>query len=229
MTPPLDSPDTSRPPRRPRRLVAAAAAGLAITAAAAGHPAAAGAAPRAAAALDAVDTYTGLTFTVPAGKDDLGQPQTCTIDADLYKPHSASRAAQVPAILTTNGFGGSKADQAGLGRAFAQRGYTVLSYTGLGFPDSGCKISLDDPGVDGAAASSLVTFLGGGGSRGIRPPSTSAGRPAGAGHPHRRLHACSTTPPRHDPRARHGRRLLRRPDPVRDCGSGSAASTPSSR
>ena len=76
MTPPLDSPDTSRPPRRHRRLVAAAAAGLAITAAAAGHPAAAGAAPREAAALDAVDTYTGLAFTVPAGKDDLGQPQT---------------------------------------------------------------------------------------------------------------------------------------------------------
>lgn len=164
MTPPLDTQDTSRPPHRPRRLLAATAAGLAITAAAAGHPAQAGAAPREAAALDAVDTYTGLSFTVPAGRDDLGQPQTCTIDADLYKPHSASRDAQVPAILTTNGFGGSKDDQAGLGRAFAQRGYTVLSYTGLGFPDSGCKISLDDPGVDGVAARSLVTFLGGGSS-----------------------------------------------------------------
>ncbi len=70
----------------------------------------------------------------------------------------------MPAILTTNGFGGSKADQAGLGEAFAKRGYAVLSYTGLGFPDSGCKISLDDPGVDGKAATSLVTFLGGGGS-----------------------------------------------------------------
>ena len=58
----------------------------------------------------------------------------------------------MPAILTTNGFGGSKADQAGLGEAFAKRGYAVLSYTGLGFPDSGCKISLDDPGVDGEAA-----------------------------------------------------------------------------
>ncbi|TQJ51962.1 alpha/beta fold hydrolase [Phycicoccus sp. SLBN-51] len=115
-------------------------------------------------ALDAVDTFTGLSFTVPAGRDDLGQPQTCTIDADLYRPHSAGPDHRVPAILTTNGFGGSKADQAGIGRAFAQRGYTVLSYTGLGFPDSGCKISLDDPGVDGIAARSLVTFLGGGSS-----------------------------------------------------------------
>jgi ABC-2 type transport system ATP-binding protein len=115
-------------------------------------------------ALDSVDTYTGVRFTVPAGKNDLGQPQTCTIDADLYKPHGASPSARVPAILTSNGFGGSKADQAGLGEAFAKRGYAVLSYTGLGFPDSGCKISLDDPGVDGVAATSLVTFLGGGGS-----------------------------------------------------------------
>ena len=115
-------------------------------------------------ALDTVDTYTGLTFTVPAGNNDLGQPQTCTIDADLYRPHSAGPDRRVPAILTTNGFGGSKADQAGIGRAFAQRGYTVLSYTGLGFPDSGCKIALDDPGVDGVAARSLVTFLGGGSS-----------------------------------------------------------------
>ena len=115
-------------------------------------------------ALDAVDTFTGLSFTVPAGRDDLGQAQTCTIDADLYRPHSAVPDHRVPAILTTNGFGGSKADQAGIGRAFAQRGYTVLSYTGLGFPDSGCKISLDDPGVDGIAARSLVTFLGGGSS-----------------------------------------------------------------
>ena len=150
-------------------LAVAALAGPALVATQASRPAAAAAAPRGRqAALDTVDTYTGLTFTVPAGTNDLGQPQTCTIDADLYKPHSASRTARVPAILTTNGFGGSKADQAGLGTAFAKRGYTVLSYTGLGFPDSGCKISLDDPGVDGVAASSLVTFLGGAGSRGIR-------------------------------------------------------------
>lgn len=164
-----------RSPFRARRLTALALSPLAAvgalgalgtgtagSASAAVAPAAV--APAASTALGAVDTYTGLEFTVPAGRDDLGRPQTCTIDADLYKPRTASRSARVPAILTTNGFGGSKDDQAGLGRAFAARGYTVLSYTGLGFPDSGCKISLDDPGVDGVAASSLVTFLGGGGS-----------------------------------------------------------------
>lgn len=151
---------------RPGRSVVVALTTLALGAvvlATAGSASAARPGP-AADALDTVDTFTGLTFTVPAGTNDLGQPQTCTIDADLYKPHRASPSARVPAILTTNGFGGSKDDQAGLGRAFAQRGYTVLSYTGLGFPDSGCKISLDDPGRDGIAATSLVTYLGGGGA-----------------------------------------------------------------
>jgi hypothetical protein len=47
--------------------------------------------------LGAVDTYTGLSFTVPAGLDDQGRPQTCVIDADLYKPHTASTANRVPA------------------------------------------------------------------------------------------------------------------------------------
>lgn len=161
---------TLSPARSIAVLAVAALAGPALVAtqalaAPAAPPASAAPAARTAApaSLDSVDTYSGLRFTVPAGRNDLGQPQTCTIDADLYKPHSASRTAPVPAILTTNGFGGSKADQAGLGTAFAKRGYAVLSYTGLGFPDSGCKISLDDPGVDGVAATSLVSFLGGAG------------------------------------------------------------------
>ncbi|GAA4726206.1 hypothetical protein GCM10025782_25620 [Pedococcus ginsenosidimutans] len=160
---------TRRSPFRARGRRTAVLLPVAALAVAAGPAVAAAAAPAAAGSTQAttlqpVDTYTGLRFVVPAGNDDLGRPQTCTIDADLYKPHAAGPAARVPAILTTNGFGGSKADQAGLGKAFAARGYAVLSYTGLGFPDSGCKISLDDPGVDGVAASSLVTFLGGGGT-----------------------------------------------------------------
>jgi predicted acyl esterase len=178
---------TRRSPFRARGRRAAALLPVAALTVAGGPAVAAMAAPAAggpttarATTLQPVDTYTGLRFVVPAGNDDLGRPQTCTIDADLYKPHGAGPAARVPAILTTNGFGGSKADQAGLGRAFAARGYAVLSYTGLGFPDSGCKISLDDPGVDGVAASSLVTFLGGGGTA----PYTSsdvAGTAGGAG------------------------------------------------
>lgn len=103
-------------------------------------------------------SVTALNFKVKIGpKSD----QTCNIVGDLYVPSTATLKKPVPAILTTNGFGGSKADQAGIGTAFAKRGYVVLSYSGLGFGGSGCKITLDDPDFDGKAASQLVSYLGG--------------------------------------------------------------------
>ena len=89
--------------------------------------------------------------------------QTCVIDADLYLPDTASRTSRKPAILTTNGFGGSKDDsnQSAVGRGFVKHGYVVLSYTGLGFPNSGCKITLDDPDYDGKAGRQMVDVLAG--------------------------------------------------------------------
>lgn len=101
-------------------------------------------------------TVTPLWFRV-----DVGGGRQCTIVADQYLPRTATARRPVPAILTTNGFGGSKDDQAGLGRYYAARGYAVLSYSGLGFGGSGCPISLDDPAVDGRAASRLISYLGG--------------------------------------------------------------------
>jgi len=103
-------------------------------------------------------TVQTLHFKVTIGpKND----QPCDIVGDLYLPRTASRTARVPAILTSNGFGGSKDDQAGLGKAMASRGYAVLSYSGLGFGGSTCKITLDDPAYDGKAGRQLVSYLGG--------------------------------------------------------------------
>ena len=110
-----------------------------------------------AAAADAF-TVTTLHFAVKVGPTNS---TTCDIVGDLYVPTSASPTSRVPAILTTNGFGGSKDDQAGIGKAFANRGYVVLTYSGLGFGGSDCKITLDDPDYDGKAAQQLVTYLGG--------------------------------------------------------------------
>ncbi|MGB8649884.1 MAG: CocE/NonD family hydrolase [Mycobacteriales bacterium] len=115
-------------------------------------------------------TVKALTITTTvASESALGGPQTCVVDADLYTPAGVDRAHPAPAILATNGFGGSKADQAGLGAAYATKGYVVLSYSGLGFGSdlqsgrrgSGCKITLDDRQHDGAAGSQLIDFLGG--------------------------------------------------------------------
>src|SRR2546421_6279927 len=87
----------------------------------------------------------------------------CDVAADLYLPTTASPQNPVPAILTTNGFGGAKDDatQTATGQAFAAHGYAVLSYSGLGFGGSGCKITLDDPDWDGKAARQLVDYLAG--------------------------------------------------------------------
>lgn len=102
-------------------------------------------------------TVTPLTFTVEAGG------RSCVVDADLYRPAGVDAAHPAPAVLATNGFGGSKADGStdAIGKAFAARGYVGLVYSGLGFGKSGCLISLDDPRIDGQAATRLVDFLGG--------------------------------------------------------------------
>lgn len=105
-------------------------------------------------------TVTTLHFKVVVGPDD---DQVCDVVGDVYVPTRATRTNRVPAILTTNGFGGSKDDQVGIGQAFASRGYVVLSYSGLGFGGSSCKITLDDPDWDGKAGRQLVSYLGGAG------------------------------------------------------------------
>jgi ABC-2 type transport system ATP-binding protein len=103
-----------------------------------------------------------------AAEGILGQA-ACVVDADLYTPVGVDRRHPAPAILTTNSYGGSKADLAGVGRAFTKLGYVVLAYSGLGFgsaPEaerqgSDCKITFDDRDHDGLAAKQLVDFLGG--------------------------------------------------------------------
>jgi putative CocE/NonD family hydrolase len=100
-----------------------------------------------------------LTITVK----NLGpERRTCRIDADLYIPAGVTKQNPAPALLATNGFGGTKEDQADLAQGFGEHGYVTLSYTGIGFVDGdNCPITLDDREHDGAAASQLMRFLGG--------------------------------------------------------------------
>lgn len=128
----------------------------------------------ASAAKPARYTVTSLDFHVTVPNENVGGSgtQQCLIVGDLYRPASATAKHPVPAILTTNGFGGSKADQDYIGELGAEQGYAVLSYSGLGFGGSGCKISLDDPAYDGQAGSQLISFLGGKPGIATRPNGT---------------------------------------------------------
>ena len=75
-------------------------------------------------------------------------------------PDTASARTTAPAILTTNGFGGSYSDQVPLAEFAARNGFVALTYSGLGFGGSGCNIELDSPVWDGEAASQLISYLG---------------------------------------------------------------------
>lgn len=133
-----------------------------LTVAAVGLAPAVAALPQTGAAAASPYSVRTLHFAVHVGPHDA---TSCDVVGDLYTPATASRHHRVPAVLTTNGFGGSKDDQATLAGFLATHGYEVLSYSGLGFGGSGCKITLDDPDWDGRAASQLVSYLGG--ARGI--------------------------------------------------------------
>src|SRR3954451_24283019 len=60
-------------------------------------------------AADSTPGYSLQHITVPVHIGP-GNQQACTVDADLYGPDGASATSRKPAILTTNGFGGSKDD-----------------------------------------------------------------------------------------------------------------------
>ncbi len=137
---------------RPRRTLAALTA---LSAAAVGLPLALSASAAAPAVKVTVQT---LHFDTTVGPDNGTH---CDVIGDLYTPSTATKKNPAPAVLTTNGFGGSKDDQAGSGFDLAKAGYVVLSYSGLGFGGSGCNIQLDDPDWDGKAAKQLVDFLAG--------------------------------------------------------------------
>lgn len=86
----------------------------------------------------------------------------CKVVGELLVPNGASATDPQPAVMSTNGFGGSWTSSTSLGPAqmAASRGYVALTYSGLGFGGSGCQIELDNPTWDGLAASELISWLG---------------------------------------------------------------------
>jgi ABC-2 type transport system ATP-binding protein len=115
-----------------------------------------------ASAADSTPGYSMKSIEVDV-KVGPANDKSCTISADLYTPDGVDARHKAPAILTTHGFGGNKADsnQEAAAHGFVGEGYVVLSYTGLGFGDSDCPIYLDDPDYDGKAGKQMVSVLAG--------------------------------------------------------------------
>jgi predicted acyl esterase len=103
-------------------------------------------------------TVQPVHFQVKVG---VASQHSCHVVGDVYRPAGATSERPAPAIITTHGFAGSKDAQADIARFYAAQGYVVLTYSGLGFGGSSCRITLDSPSYDGEAVSQLVSFLGG--------------------------------------------------------------------
>jgi MYXO-CTERM domain-containing protein len=100
--------------------------------------------------------FTKATYFFHAHNLGPNDDTACDVIYDLYVPSSATASTPVPAIITTNGFGGSHADQADFAGLMASNGYEVLSYSGLGFGDTSCRVEVDSPEWDGKNAAELV-------------------------------------------------------------------------
>jgi ABC-2 type transport system ATP-binding protein len=80
-----------------------------------------------------------------------------SLDTSLYLPSSTP----APAVLLSQGFGGSKADLDGEARTMAGSGFVVLTYTARGFGRSGGDIHFASPDYEVKDAADLVSYLAG--------------------------------------------------------------------
>ena len=93
------------------------------------------------------------SYEVPATPEADGRP--VQLDASVL---TTSPGVAQPAIVLAHGFGGTKADSAGVGRTLAREGYTVITYTARGFGRSGGSIHLGDPRFEGIDTIRLTDF-----------------------------------------------------------------------
>ncbi|MGW0576757.1 alpha/beta fold hydrolase [Streptomyces sp. NPDC002920] len=128
-----------RAPRRPRRLVAAAAAVVVL----------AGAGTWTAVASDGDAPPVHSTDRVMA-------VDGVKLDTSYFTSGSQGRR---PAVLLGHGFGGSKDDVRQQAEDLARDGYAVLTWSARGFGKSTGKIGLNDPDAEVADVSKLIDWL----------------------------------------------------------------------
>ncbi|MGW3175856.1 CocE/NonD family hydrolase [Streptomyces sp. NPDC001153] len=124
--------------KRPRRLVAGAAAVVALAGA---------------------GTWTAVASgdTPPVHRtDQVMAVDGVRLDTSFFTPASAGRH---PAVLLAHGFGGSKDDMRQQAEDLAKDGYAVLTWSARGFGKSTGKIGLNDPKGEVTDVSRLIDWL----------------------------------------------------------------------
>ncbi len=153
-----------------------------------------------------------LTVTVTG----LGpEGRTCQVDADLYVPAGVDADHPAPAVLTTNGFGGTKADQADVAQGSASRATSRWPTRGWASSTATCARSRSTTASTTGRRPASCCACSAGTSRCGRW-TTRPARPSSS----TRWSARTTSPAPVRPRRGDDRRLLRRAGAVRRRGGG---------
>ena len=120
-------------------------------------PAAATTSTATAATAASATTTNGCLTSVP----DPGTDAPVEICWTLFRPAGADRSSQVPMIMHSHGWGGSRETEASAFGDFLRRGYGVLSFDQRGFGESGGQAQVMDPAHEGVDVRTLVEMVAG--------------------------------------------------------------------
>jgi ABC-2 type transport system ATP-binding protein len=90
---------------------------------------------------------------------DPGSAAPVKICYSLFRPASATRKRQVPMILHSHGWGGSRTKDPAAFARFTDAGYGVLSFDQRGFGESGGHAHVENPTVEGHDVRALVRLV----------------------------------------------------------------------
>lgn len=128
------------------RLLAAASILMAASASFLGSPAV---------AADAVTTTDGCIRSVP----DPGTTAPVDICFTLFRPAGATRSHQVPMVLHSHGWGGSRTTDPAAFSYLTDAGFGVLSFDQRGFGESGGQAYIENPDVEGKDVQRIVDLV----------------------------------------------------------------------
>lgn len=100
-------------------------------------------------------TTNGCVQSVPDAGSTTPQPICYT----LFKPAGADARHQVPMVLHSHGWGGSRTTTASSFQPFLDAGYGVLSFDQRGFGQDGGKARVENPAYEGKDVEKLVDLI----------------------------------------------------------------------
>lgn len=121
-------------------------------------PVQAGTAP-AAIRLAAAEPGATVTNACLTSVPDPGTSAPVKICYSLFRPAGATRDHQVPMVLHSHGWGGSRTANPTAFKRFTDAGYGVLSFDQRGFGESGGHAYVENPTVEGHDVRALVNLI----------------------------------------------------------------------